>query len=68
MAAPDDEDEIAKSKRPQVFPRDLYGMGVEQMRDYIADLNAEIAKVEAQIAKQHGMKNAAEALFGKKSS
>ncbi len=68
MAAPDDEDEIAKSKRPQVFPRDLYGMGVQQMRDYIADLQQEISKVEAQIAKQGGMKSAAEALFGKKSS
>lgn len=68
MARPDDEDEIAKSKRPQVFPRDLYGMGTEQMREYIADLQREIAKVEAQIAKQDGMKNAAEALFGKASS
>ncbi len=68
MAAPDDEDEIAKSKRPQVFPRDLYGMGTEQMREYIADLQLEIKKVEAQIDKQGGMKNAAEALFGKKPS
>lgn len=68
MARPDDDDEIAKSKRPQVFPRDLYGMGTEQMRDYIAELQAEISKVEAQIAKQGGMKSAAEALFGKKPS
>lgn len=66
MARPDDEDEIAKSKRPQVFPRELYGMGVDQMREYIAELQLEIAKVEAQIAKQDGMKSAAEALFGKK--
>lgn len=66
MARPDDEDEIAKSKRPQTFPRELYGMGVEQMREYIAELQLEIAKVEAQIAKQDGMKSAAEALFGKK--
>ncbi len=67
MAAPDDADEIAKSKRPQTFPRELYGMGVEQMREYIAELQLEIKKVEAQIAKQDGMKSAAEALFGKKS-
>jgi len=66
MARPDDEDEIAKSKRPQVFPRDLYGMGVEQMREYIAELQLEIAKVNAHIEKQGGMKSAAEALFGKK--
>lgn len=66
MARPDDEDEIAKSKRPQTFPRELYGMGVEQMREYIAELQLEIAKVEAHIAKQDGMKSAAEALFGKK--
>jgi len=66
MARPDDEDEIAKSKRPQLFPRELYGMGIDQMREYIAELQNEIAKVEAQIAKQGGMKSAAEALFGKK--
>lgn len=63
MAAPDDEDEIAKSKRPQTFPRDLYGMGVEQMREYIAALQLEIARTQAQIAKQDSMKNAASALF-----
>lgn len=65
MARPDDEDEIAKVKRPQTFPRDLYGMGVEQMREYVAELQLEIAKTEAQIAKQGGMINAADALFRK---
>lgn len=65
MARPDDEDEIAKSKRPQVFPRDLYGLGVAQMQAYIGELQAEIAKVQRQIDQQGGMKNAAEALFKK---
>ena len=66
MAEPDDEDEIAKSKRPQVFPRNIDGLGVVQMQEYIAELNAEVAKVQREIDKRGGMKNAAEALFGKK--
>ena len=66
MAAPDDEDEIAKSKRPQMFPRNTEGMGVVQMQEYIAELKAEIGKFEREIEKRGGMKNAAEALFGKK--
>lgn len=66
MAAPEDEDEIAKSKRPQIFPRNIDGLGVVQMQEYIAELNAEVAKVQREIDKRGGMKNAAEALFGKK--
>lgn len=65
MARPDDDDEIAKSKRPQLFPRSPDGMGVEQMREYIAELQAEIAKFTHEIELRGGMKNAAEALFRK---
>ncbi len=68
MARPDDDDEIAKSKRPQLFPRNLEGLGVAEMQGYIADLEAEIAKVNAEIDKRGGMKSAAEALFGPKAS
>lgn len=68
MAAPDDEDEIAKSKRPQLFPRSPDGMGVAQMQEYISELKAEITKFEREIDKRGGMKSAAEALFGKKPS
>ena len=63
MAAPDDEDEIAKSKRPQMFPRSADGMGVAQMQEYIGELKAEIVKFEREIERRGGMKNAAEALF-----
>ena len=68
MALPDDEDEIPKSKRPQLFPRSPDGMGVAQMQEYIRDLHAEIAKFEREITQRSGMKSAAEALFGKKGS
>ena len=63
MAAPDDEDEIAKSKRPQMFPRNLEGLGVVEMQHYIAALEGEIAKVRGEIDRRGSMKNAAEALF-----
>ncbi len=65
MAAPDDEDEIAKSKRPQLFPRTTDGMGVAQMQEYIGELKAEIAKFEREIDKRGGVRSAAEALFKK---
>lgn len=66
MAAPDDEDEIAKSKRPQMFPRNIDGMSVSQMQEYIAELNTEIAKLQREIDKRGGVRSAAEALFSKK--
>jgi len=63
MAAPDDPDEIAKSKRPQMFPRNLEGLGVAAMQEYIGELEAEIAKVKREIDARGGLKNAAAALF-----
>lgn len=63
MARPDDEDEIAKSKRPQMFPRNIDGFSVSQMEEYIRELEAEIAKVKKEIDKRDGVKAKAEALF-----
>jgi uncharacterized small protein (DUF1192 family) len=63
MARPDDEDEIAKSKRPQMFPRNIDGYSLSQMQEYIAELEAEIAKVKAEINKRDSVKAKAEALF-----
>jgi uncharacterized small protein (DUF1192 family) len=65
MAAPDDEDEIAKVKRPIPFPRSPDGMSVAQMQEYIKLLDAEKAKFQREIDSRDGVKNAAEALFKK---
>ena len=46
-------------------PRDLEIMGVEELRDYIAGLRAEIARAEAAIAAKVNVKLGAEALFRK---
>lgn len=63
MARPDDEDEIAKIKRPQEFPRKLDDMSVAMMEEYIAELESEIARVRAEIDKRGGVKAKAEAFF-----
>lgn len=57
------DDELAREKHPQTFPRKLDGLAVEQMRDYIRELEAEIAKVQAEIDKRGGVKAKAESLF-----
>ena len=63
MARPDDEDEIAKSKAPQLFPRNIDGFSVQQMQDYIRELQAEIAKVQKEIDSRDSVRAKAEALF-----
>jgi uncharacterized small protein (DUF1192 family) len=63
MARPDDEDEIAKSKRPQLFPRVIDGYSLGQMQEYIGELEVEIAKVKTEISKRDSVKAKAEALF-----
>ena len=63
MARPDDPDEIAKSKRPQEFPRSIDGYSLSQMHEYIAELQAEIAKVQKEIDKRGDVRAKAEAFF-----
>lgn len=65
MAAPDDPDEIAKSKRPQTFPRLLEGQSIAAMEEYLGALQTEILRVKLEIEKRGGMKHAAESLFRK---
>ena len=57
------DEELPKHKQPEPFPRKLDGMAVEHMRDYIAALEEEIAKVKAEIEKRSSVKAKAEALF-----
>ncbi len=57
------DDDLAREKHPQTFPRKLDGMAVEHMREYIRELEEEIAKVKAEIDKRGGAKAQAESLF-----
>lgn len=57
------DEELPKHKHPQPFPRPLDGMAVEHMQEYRAELEAEIAKIDAEILKRGSVKLKAEALF-----
>ncbi len=61
-----DDEDLPKKPAPMFAPAKLDGKSVEEMRDYIADLKAEIPRVEAEINKRGGHKNAAESLFKNK--
>lgn len=50
--------------RPILKPVDLQQMGIDELNDYIATLEAEIARAEAMIAKKNAHKSGVEALFG----
>ncbi len=57
------DDDLPKHKQPQPFPRKLDGMAVEHMREYMVELEEEIAKIKTEIEKRGGVKAKAEALF-----
>lgn len=52
-----------KTKKPK--PRNLDIMGIEELEEYILDLEAEIARVRQTIAAKRSVKAGAEALFKK---
>jgi uncharacterized small protein (DUF1192 family) len=47
-------------------PRDLSSWGVDELNDYIANLQGEIERVEAVIKSKQGHRSAADAFFKKK--
>lgn len=57
-----DLDELEPRKK-NVEPRNLEVMGVKELEDYIAELEAEIARVKAVIAGKSTHKSAAEKFF-----
>ena len=57
----DTDDLEPKTKKPKL--RNLDPLGVEELEDYITELRAEIARVEADIAKKKKHLSAAESLF-----
>ena len=58
----DDEIKI-QPKRDQFVPCDLELLSVENMQDYIKELEAEIERVQKEIAKRGDHKAAAESVF-----
>ena len=57
-----DEPELEPRRKP-VQPKDLTMMGIEELESYIADLEAEIARVRVEITAKLGQRRGAEALF-----
>ena len=60
MLIPDDLD----LPRPASKPRDLNPLSIEELNNYIATLETEIARAEAMIAKKKAHKDGIDALFG----
>ena len=56
-----DDDLDPKTKRMK--PRTLTDMSVPELKQYIADMQTEIIRVEADIAKKEKSKSAADAFF-----
>ena len=52
-------------RRPSAKPRDLEALSVEELRDYVAALKAEISRVEAKIAAKQAHLSGAGGLFKK---
>ncbi|MGE0725859.1 MAG: DUF1192 domain-containing protein [Alphaproteobacteria bacterium] len=56
-----DPDDLPRNAKPP--PKPLDPMGIEELNAYIAELEAEIARVRVEIAAKEKRKNAAEAFF-----
>ena len=57
-----DEEELEPRRRP-AKPKDLTLLGIEELESYIAELEAEIARVRVEITTKLGQRSGAEALF-----
>jgi uncharacterized small protein (DUF1192 family) len=57
-----DDEDLAPAKKPAP-PRDLTLLGIAELEDYIAGLESEIARVQAEIAEKRKHRGGAEALF-----
>ena len=58
-----DEEEGPVRKRSRLEKPVLDTMGIDELRDYIAELRAEIARVEEDIERKQGHRSAADAFF-----
>jgi uncharacterized small protein (DUF1192 family) len=57
-----DEEELEPRRKPRQ-PKDLTLMGIEELETYIAELEAEIARVRVEITAKLGQRRGAESLF-----
>ncbi len=57
------EEDLPERKRRRLEPLVLDTLGVVELRDYIAELKGEIARVEADIERKQSHRNAADAFF-----
>ena len=58
-----DEEEGPVRKRSRLEKLVLDTLGIDELRDYIAELRAEIARVEDDIERKQGHRSAADAFF-----
>jgi uncharacterized small protein (DUF1192 family) len=58
-----DEEDGPVRKRTRLEKLILDTLGIEELRDYIAELREEIARVEAYIERKQGHRSAADAFF-----
>jgi uncharacterized small protein (DUF1192 family) len=59
------EDDLPTAKPKRMHPPVLDLLGVEELRDYIGELQAEIGRVEADIVNKQAHRSAADAFFRK---
>ena len=59
------DDDTPKPKPRRLEPLVLDLLGVEELRDYIAELQAEIVRAEAEITRKQAHRSAADAFFRK---
>lgn len=56
-------DEEERPKPKGIVPKDLDIMSIEALKDYIAELEDEIARVRDKVASKQGARSAAESVF-----
>lgn len=57
-----DEEDLLPGRKPTP-PKDLTLLGIAELEDYVAGLEAEIARAQAEIAEKKKHRGGAEALF-----
>jgi uncharacterized small protein (DUF1192 family) len=57
-----EEEDLLPQRQPKK-PKDLTLLGIEELQQYIAGLESEIARVRAEIAAKQKQRSGAEALF-----
>lgn len=57
------DEDLPKKKPESEFPRNLENMSVDELEEYITDLQAEIVRAEEDIVKKNASKDAAASVF-----